>query len=447
VEAEEVVEVGTKQGTVITTATNVLNSINVLQKLVQKLNRASTMNDGPVTCIPDFEDEPLEFRKIRQNHYRITMLMSEFDQIAEAVINEREKEVSQTHEKSLKYKLSDQRKKLIEEYKKKISHEKCISQITTLTDECTYLRKEHEKDIQQGYNVISEMVELKHFKTSAGQEHKILLEELAKRRIKNKRLTKQIKKLKMQLDYKNGHITECLEEDNSIRKLRNTVNKNYDSDANQSGNNTVNEIKSTPKRKSRPQSGHSVVSFQEDTSNGKSHKERIRPQSGISAVSFQDTASSTVDSEKKSEDQMTLRSADSSAKKQSQSISSNVSFHEQDTEYHTETAKTDNGSSEKLTAKKEVENNSNSESSNEVEDTTADEDESYSRRPEWNKSTATNLLSRNAPSSALWERNFFEDSVISDRPTSSVKKNSKKERHDLYEKLAKERSRNRYLIG
>lgn len=53
----------------------------------------------------------------------------------------------------MKYKLSEQRKRLIAEYERKISHEKCDSQIRKLSEEIEILHKEHVKDVQNNINV------------------------------------------------------------------------------------------------------------------------------------------------------------------------------------------------------------------------------------------------------------------------------------------------------
>jgi hypothetical protein len=83
---------------VVKSATRVQGSVDALKKLVQKMNRASTMTDSPLQHgIPDFQDETGEFRKIRQEHYKICLLMSEFDHITEAIMDDREREVGTTY--------------------------------------------------------------------------------------------------------------------------------------------------------------------------------------------------------------------------------------------------------------------------------------------------------------------------------------------------------------
>lgn len=69
----------------------------------------------------------------------------------------------------------------------------------------------------------------------------------------------------------------------------------------------------------------------------------------------------------------------------------------------------------------------------------------YVKKPQWNRSTATTILSRNPPPSVIWDRSEFDDSIIDDSTKSSFKKSHQngEERHNLYDKLSKERLRNR----
>ena len=103
---------------IITSSTLAQSSIESLKRLIQKLNRIAQHEENPSYQIPVFKDEPEEFRKIRQQHHCISLLMSEFDTISDALMYGREKEVALVHEKSLKASLADQRKKLIIEYDK-----------------------------------------------------------------------------------------------------------------------------------------------------------------------------------------------------------------------------------------------------------------------------------------------------------------------------------------
>lgn len=301
------------------------------------------------------------------------------------------------------------------------------------------------------------------------------MEELARRRVKNRKLKKKIRKLERKIsEYQNGDITEYLEDSSSIPRTKRT--KSIGSSVTGTDNGREEFRKSAIITK-RPESGNSAISFRdvrnakvgnspsESTTDPGAHSNRRRPHSGVSfhgstsGASFQESASCLSfhennelnDNVEKGEEIKNrgegsiVNCTTDSLKKRPQSGYSVVSF--QETEYAVEAEEKPDDATSTQKARTEV-NYSTEEDSGEKEAScsSSEEEEVYIRRPSWNKSTATTLLSEKAPPSVLWERNFFEESTVTLSDRNSSKKGSKKERHDLYEKLSKERARNRYVI-
>jgi hypothetical protein len=179
----------------------------------------------------------------------------------------------------------------------------------------------------------SELADLKLYKSSAQDEHKILLEELAKRRIKQKSMAKKIKKLEARLhEYENADLTDYIYEDIPKKRQAPSVKSIAFSDVSVSERELVKHHQ--PKKRPQSRSSQSVVFFQAEKEEGEAclvDRTQLlskRPQSAKSAVSFQESVSNY---EKKS-GQSTL--TNSSAPKRPQSGHSVVSF--QDTECATD---------------------------------------------------------------------------------------------------------------
>jgi hypothetical protein len=298
---------------------------------------------------------------------------------------------------------------------------------------------------------LEELSTLRLYKTNAESEHKILLEELAKRRLKQKSLRKKVKKLEHRLfEYQNNEdLTDYVDHSANMRRRRSSQNGIIKSSTDKTGSETEigNESSKVAAKKRRPQSGHSAVSFQEtdcsdmpkvkvdqcDTTSN-STSPRKRPQSGYSVVSFQESVSDAA------EEVNTMRSA----RRRPQSGYSAVSFQETicatDTDQNTEEPR--------RRSRTENSNSMSSEGSAGEESRYLNNncsDHLYVKKPEWNKSTATTLLSQNAPPSVIWDRSDFDDSIIGGSVKGPIKKTQKhsEERHNLHDKLSKERSRNR----
>lgn len=158
---------------------------------------------------------------------------------------------------------------------------------------------------------MNELSRLRLYKTSAEGEHKILLEELAKRRLGQKSLRKKLKKMELRLfeSQQNDDMSDYVDNRESMRKRPFSHSGIIKASFEKTGSETENakETMNGQQKKKRPQSGLSAVSFQEtdcsnikvnveqgDTSN-KPASSRKRPQSGYSSVSFQDSVSDAAE--------------------------------------------------------------------------------------------------------------------------------------------------------
>ncbi|KAI8906330.1 hypothetical protein EDD86DRAFT_59238 [Gorgonomyces haynaldii] len=322
---------------IISSSTVAERSLEAVKRLIQKLNQVANEIDNPLSNgIPQFKDEPEEFRRIKQQQYCISLLLSEFDSITEAITYGRERDVARTHDKNLKELLAQQHKQLTTEYEKRISHDNCNSRIRQLQVENDKMKEDSNKTVTLNVKLTAELNELRMKKGLLDSEHALLLDELAKRRIKQRKLKEKV--IRLQEIVK--EYTDLGDEASSFRP-----------------GSAISSAKELPKGglKKRPTSAYSAVSFQE------------------------------------------AKSAD-------------------------EKSDQDSDSNDEIVEKP--------------------------KRPDWNKSTATNLLSQKAPPSVIWVPSEYDSAAYESQTETEerkihLKQKSASDRQQMHEHLVREKNKTR----
>ncbi|KAI8923094.1 hypothetical protein BC831DRAFT_552450 [Entophlyctis helioformis] len=163
-----------------------------LRTLIEKLHGLSNGNPSAMTAA-DFSDEPAEFVRIKQTHQRIMLIMNDYDTVSESIGWARERMIKETFRLTLESSVDKIRSQLKAEYEKKINHDQCLAKIASLTKDCSFIKDESNRLTETTTKLTAEVNELRLYKSNAEAEHRIMIEELARRRLKQRMTRRRLK--------------------------------------------------------------------------------------------------------------------------------------------------------------------------------------------------------------------------------------------------------------
>ncbi|KAI8900386.1 hypothetical protein BC833DRAFT_582212 [Globomyces pollinis-pini] len=142
------------------------------------------------TSTPEFSDELSDFRNIKKLHYNLTMMIDDYDEVADCFNWLNEEKLHRYYEKSLQRALHRQKKDLTEHYESKMKHDACNELIDKQQEQlCAFINDNQRLELENK-KLLLENQNLRIFKSNAIDEQKLLLIKVSKQKFKIQKLMK-----------------------------------------------------------------------------------------------------------------------------------------------------------------------------------------------------------------------------------------------------------------
>ncbi|KAI8854834.1 hypothetical protein BC829DRAFT_163070 [Chytridium lagenaria] len=123
---------------------------------------------------------------------KLILTIDDYDHVTLADGNARAKDMLDSYRQSIEAVERLTRQRVVAEYQKRISHDECDAQISSLSRECAIMKEETTRIVALNNKLTQEVEEFKVYKSNAEAEMKILLSDCAKRRIHCSALKKRL---------------------------------------------------------------------------------------------------------------------------------------------------------------------------------------------------------------------------------------------------------------
>ncbi|KAJ3333489.1 hypothetical protein HDU76_007478 [Blyttiomyces sp. JEL0837] len=160
-----------------------------LKGFVNKIVRPSvktTINDG-------FDWRDIDMSTIRVMHKKLMFAIDDYDYVTQSDSNARASGMLESYKQSVENVEVLTRKKVAAEYEKRINHHECDAQIHNLRKENKIMKEETSRTMTLNSELSKEVEDLRLFKSNAEAETKILLGDVAKRRLQCSALRRRLK--------------------------------------------------------------------------------------------------------------------------------------------------------------------------------------------------------------------------------------------------------------
>ncbi|KAJ3194760.1 5'-3' exoribonuclease 2 [Irineochytrium annulatum] len=134
-----------------------------------------------------------DINTIRMLYRKLLLTIDDYDTVTLSDANERAKDMLESYRTSIEMVETLTRRRVITEYEKRINHTECNSKINRLSKEYKIMKEETMRTIKVNEELQVEVEELRRYKSNAEAEAKILLSDVAKRRIVCTALRRRLK--------------------------------------------------------------------------------------------------------------------------------------------------------------------------------------------------------------------------------------------------------------